>query len=76
MKVFTLAGLLLNFLGAVVLAVGFIKTPSQIKKESDTYRGQNPHIRKSMYRDRNAAILGISIMALGFALSFFSELWK
>lgn len=76
MKALILAGLILNFVGAVVLAIGLIKSPPEIEKESGTYRGQNPHLRKSMYHDRKAAIWGISIMALGFILSFLGEVSK
>lgn len=76
MKALSLIGLFLNFIGAIVLAAGLVKSPDQIEKESGTHYGHNPHLKKSMYYDRKAAIWGISIMAVGFVISILSEALK
>lgn len=76
MKTLAILGLSFNFIGAIILAVGLVKTKNQIEKESDTYWDQNPHLKFSMYKDRKATILGISIMAIGFLMSLICELIK
>ncbi|MFH1598109.1 MAG: hypothetical protein ABIB97_03480 [Patescibacteria group bacterium] len=76
MKILTIIGLSLNFIGAIVLAFGLVKTKEQIRMESGTYYEENPHLKSSMYRDRKSAIIGIGVMAIGFLISLASELIK
>lgn len=57
-------------MGSIVLAIGFFRTNDEIQKEAGTYYGSNPHLKASMARDRRMAIIGTTIMSLGFIFSF------
>jgi hypothetical protein len=65
-------GLAFNFIGTVVLVLSLIKSNKQIDKESGTYWDNNPYTKLSITRDRRLAIIGLSLIAIGFLLQIFS----
>ena len=71
MHYLNIIGLILNFFGTIIMAWGLFKTKDQIEKESGTYWGHNLFLKHSMYRDRQAAIVGMCFLAVGFLLQLF-----
>ena len=69
-------GLILDFIGALLFAIPLIKSKKTIEEESSTYIGYNPPLRKSMKRDRWLAIIGLSLLLLGFALQIIAVFIK
>jgi len=64
-------GLVLNFIGTVILAFSLIKSNKTIKNESGTYYGGNQYIESSLIKNRRIAIVGLSFLAIGFILQMF-----
>ena len=62
------AGLLLDFTGAVILAVSEIASRKTISKISETYSDSNPYLKKYMEERNTYAIIGASLLIIGFML--------
>ena len=70
----SIIGLIFNFIGTVVLAFSLIKSNRTIEKESGTYFGGNQYIESSLIRNRRLAVIGLSFLAIGFALQLLEKL--
>jgi len=67
-------GLLLDFIGALILAIPLLKSKKEIQKESGTYFGMNLYLSKAMLRDRILGVLGLIFFILGFGLQMLAML--
>jgi len=66
--------LLLDFIGALILAIPLLKSKKEIQKESGTYFGMNLYLSKAMLRDRILGVLGLIFFILGFGLQMLAML--
>ena len=67
-NVLQFVGLLLDFIGAVILAVSEIVSRKTISEISETYSGSNPHLKKHLEERNTYAIIGASMLITGFML--------
>ena len=63
-----IAGLILDILGAAILATPLFGKAEDIQKQTKNVFGGNPYLQASFYRDRKFALVGILLLAAGFAL--------
>jgi hypothetical protein len=63
-----LIGLVLNFVGSLILGFGMIRSKDRIEKESGSYWDENPHTKRFFYTDRKIGMFGIGLLSLGFLL--------
>lgn len=71
-KNLNLIGLILNFIGSLIMGLGMIRSKNRIEKESGTYYDGNPYTKKFFYTDRKIGLLGIILLAIGFLLQLIS----
>lgn len=64
---FSVIGLLASFLGSVMLSIGALKPLEQIRDESSTYFGGNPHKLKYDVSSQRINTIGFSFILVGFA---------
>lgn len=63
-------GLLLNFVGSLVLIFGALPSDEQINKISGTYFNSNKYHSESLKQNRNFAQIGLIIFSVGFLFEF------
>jgi len=63
-----LIGLVLDFIGALLLAIPFIRTEREIEEESSTCAGYNPSLRRAMNRENRLTKAGLIFLSVGFLL--------
>jgi len=73
-QVIQFIGLLLDFIGALIFAIPFLKSRKEIRKESGTYFDMNFYLSKAMLRDRMLGVLGLIFLVLGFGLQMLAML--
>jgi|GEM_PF-3618013 hypothetical protein len=69
-----LIGLILNFIGTVLLAIGAILPNKEIEQLSTQYFGGRPDIKYNLIKNKNLAIIGIIVNALGFLFQIIGAL--
>jgi hypothetical protein len=69
----SLVGLLLNFIGAVLLVIPRFRSSEAIQAQAGTYYDKNPHLEEALKRDSNFARIGFLLMAAGFLLQIVSR---
>ncbi len=82
MKTFESASLILNMVGTVIFAIPMLKTVRDLDDDllvppPEKYKnakGKNYYRRKGFLKDRKLALLGLSLLFIGFALQFFVAL--
>lgn len=60
-------GIILNTIGAILLASSIFKSEEEIKDESSTYYNGNPFLLKNFKSSKNIGIIGLFIFILGFS---------
>jgi hypothetical protein len=69
MKWFNIAGLIFDLAGAGVIAVGVIASRTAIEKiTSSGFGGPSPDAQADRRRQSTLAIVGLSLLGIGFAL--------
>lgn len=61
-----------EFLGAVLLSIGLIKSRKQEELETTTYFGHNPHLRSKIDFERKLVISGFIVLIAGFSFQMAS----
>lgn len=67
-KIVLSVGLILDFIGAFLLALSEYKTKTEIATISGTYVGKNPHLEKSLKLKSQVVKLASPLLAVGFVL--------
>jgi len=68
-EIISLVANVLNFIGAIFLSAGLIKSTDQIKDESATYYGANPYTSNSSLKSQPYYKVGFRIFVTGFAIN-------
>lgn len=76
MKKLAVWGIILNFLGTLALAEGLVLSNAQINQLSGTYFDYNPFMVSNLVANRNWALFGFTLIAVGFVLQFIDAVRK
>lgn len=60
-------GIILNTIGAILLASSIFRSEEEIKDESSTYYGGNPFLLRNFKSSKNTGVAGLFIFILGFS---------
>ena len=71
-EIIQLIGLVLDFVGAILLAIPFIRSSKEIEEESSTYWGYSPPLRRAMKRENRLTKAGLIFLSIGFLLQILS----
>jgi hypothetical protein len=66
-------GLVLDIVGAIVLAMGLFMTNVEIDERAGTYWDQNPHMSKALRGDRIKGAIGLALLVTGFLLQAYGQ---
>ena len=66
----TFAGIILGFIGSIILAFALVKSKDTIEEMIKTYPGHNPTLRKDLLKGRKVGLWGIGFLINGFLLQF------
>jgi hypothetical protein len=69
MYVLNLIGLVLGYLGSILLSAGLIKSKEEVIDEEKPFWGPNPFRIRSTLRSRQLGFMGVALLVAGFAIS-------
>lgn len=69
MHILNLVGLVLGYLGSILLSAGLIKSKEEVIDEEKPFWGPNPFRIRSTLRSRQLGFMGVALLVAGFATS-------
>lgn len=70
---FSVAGIVLDIVGAIVLGSALLLKDDDIEKRAGTYWDENPHIAPALRADRRKGQIGLGLLVAGFLLQLIGQ---